>query len=188
MPKRVSVKGKGADLFFGDYQAPPSPPPAEEAEDRAPEPPLPAEPNDRPSLAVGTHPVAIGDGTAAPEPASRPRPRQTPSAPAPATSSRANGQASKRASKLASNLGAADAEEIDAIRQVVKAPGREVSFVRLSPEEKGRLSDVVYTYKRQGIKTTENEVSRIAINALLADYRANGEQSTLAKVLAALQA
>jgi hypothetical protein len=81
-----------------------------------------------------------------------------------------------------------DEKRVQAIRRVVKTPGREVSFVRLSPEEKGELADLVHAYKRQGFKTTENEINRIAINALLADYRANGEESMLAKVLAALRA
>ena len=38
------------------------------------------------------------------------------------------------------------------------------------------------------IKTSENELSRIAINFLLEDYKANGETSILAKVLASLLA
>jgi len=63
-----------------------------------------------------------------------------------------------------------------------------VSFIRLTAEEKGQLADVVYTYKRQGRKTTENEVSRIAVNYLLEDYKANGNTSVLARVLEALQA
>jgi hypothetical protein len=60
----------------------------------------------------------------------------------------------------ASTLASIDGEGIEAIRRVVKQTGREVSFVRLSPEEKGRLADVVYTYRRQGRKTTENLPSR----------------------------
>jgi hypothetical protein len=77
---------------------------------------------------------------------------------------------------------------IETIRRVVKQTGREVSFVRLSAAEKGRLADVVYTYRRQGRKTTENELNRIAINALLNDYDTHGEQSMLARVLEALHA
>jgi hypothetical protein len=79
-------------------------------------------------------------------------------------------------------------EEVAAIPQVVKSPGKEVSYVRLSPEEKAQLTDIVYTYKRQGQKTTENEINRIANNSLLLDYHENGEQSVLARVLASLLA
>jgi hypothetical protein len=81
-----------------------------------------------------------------------------------------------------------DATTVEAIRQVLKAPGREVSFVRLTAQEKAHLSDIVYTYKRQGQKTSETEINRIAINYLLLDFHEHGEQSVLARVLAALRA
>ena len=87
-----------------------------------------------------------------------------------------------------SRLASSDAGVVETIRKVVKGTGREVSFVRLSPEEKGRVADIVYTYKRQGVKTSENEINRIAINLLLEDYDTNGEQSLLSRVLAALRA
>jgi hypothetical protein len=99
----------------------------------------------------------------------------------------ARAKARSHASKHAS-INDNNAETVEAIRKVVKTLGREVSFVRLTPEEKGALAEVVYAYKRQGIKTTENEINRIAINALLADYHANGEASLLARVLGALRA
>jgi hypothetical protein len=77
---------------------------------------------------------------------------------------------------------------IDVIRRTVKVPGREVSFVRLTPQEKDQLGDIVYTYKRQGKKTSENEINRIAVNFILQDYRTNGNNSILAKVIDALLA
>ncbi len=72
--------------------------------------------------------------------------------------------------------------------KTVKRIGKEVTFVRLTPEEKAHLSDIIYSYKRQGVKTSENEIARIGLNHLIADYEANGETSVLAKVLAALNA
>lgn len=80
------------------------------------------------------------------------------------------------------------AEMIEAIRKSVRHIGKEVSFVRLTPDEKRQLADITYTYKSQGIKTSENEISRIGINWMLEDYQANGANSVLAKVLAALNA
>lgn len=77
---------------------------------------------------------------------------------------------------------------IETIRKAVKPPGREITFVRMTPEEKSQLADIVYTYKRQGIKTSENEISRIAMSYLLEDYKANGQESILAQVIAALLA
>ncbi len=72
---------------------------------------------------------------------------------------------------------------------MVKNPAKEeVLYVRLTKEEKAQLGDITYTYIRQGRKTTDNELGRIAINFLIADYRANGATSILAKVIEALNA
>lgn len=77
---------------------------------------------------------------------------------------------------------------IEEIRKTVKVIGKSELYVRLTPEEKSLLADIVYTYKRQGVKTSENEVSRIALNFLTADYQANGAASILAQVIEALLA
>ena len=45
------------------------------------------------------------------------------------------------------------------------------------------LADIEYSYRRQGIRTSENEITRIAINYFVEEYRKNGENSVLAKVL-----
>lgn len=100
----------------------------------------------------------------------------------------ASTQVDEEASMPANMLASYHDSLIADIRKVVKNPGREVAFVRVSPEEKGQLADIIYTYRRQGQKTSENEINRIAINFLLEDYRANGEQSILARTLAALRA
>jgi hypothetical protein len=92
------------------------------------------------------------------------------------------------ASNQASTFASYPSELIEQIRKSVKVAGREVSFVRLTPEEKGLLADLVYTYKRQGRRTTENEISRIAINLLLQDHKNNGNASVLARVIDALLA
>jgi len=91
------------------------------------------------------------------------------------------------ASELASSL-ADNNDLIQAVRKTLKAQGKEVAFTRITPEEKGRLADILYTYKRHGRKTTENEITRIAINYLLEDYMAHGDLSILASILAALDA
>ena len=96
--------------------------------------------------------------------------------------------ASNRASKSDSLLASYPDSIIETIRKSVKATGREVSFVRLTPEEKKQLADIIYILKSQKVKTTENEINRIAINFLLEDYHTNNENSVLARVLAALLA
>lgn len=80
------------------------------------------------------------------------------------------------------------ASTIEEIRKVVKTVGREVTFARVTPEEKRQLMDIVYSLKRQGVRTSENEIVRIAINFMLNDQRTSGKESVLNRVLAALNA
>src|SRR6266568_3360892 len=92
------------------------------------------------------------------------------------------------ASKHASTL-ATQPDIIELIRKIVKTPAKEeVLYVRITKEEKNQLGDIEYTYDRKDIDTSANELGRIAVNFLIADYKANGEESILAKVLAALHA
>ncbi len=80
------------------------------------------------------------------------------------------------------------AEWIEMTRRVVKSAGKETTFTRLTPQEKAQLTDAVYGLRRQGIRTSENAVLRIAISLLLEDHKANGKHSFLQKVIAALLA
>jgi hypothetical protein len=97
-------------------------------------------------------------------------------------------QASKHASIDASKHASTLVLDADSkvIYKTLKLIGKEVLYVRLTQEEKNQVTDIEYTYQRQGIKTSGNEIGRIALNFLLADYKANGEQSILAKMLAEL--
>ena len=188
--KRVSLKGKGSDLFFGGEQSGVAKPNETEHDTSPATLPSQETPDDSGIEAPEQEP-AVGV-----QPAARPqqsRSRRT----------RTNGtvEGSRDMSPLsdalqndqfesnhASMLVSYDHATIDSIRKTVKVVGREVSFVRLSAEEKRRLAGIVYTYKMQGTKTSENEINRIAINLLLEDYESNGEQSVLARVLGALHA
>jgi len=106
----------------------------------------------------------------------------------PSASKRSSELASKQASNKASELARYHASMIEDIRKVVKQVGKESAFLRLTTEEKRRLVDIVYSFKRQGTKTSENELLRIALNFLLDDYEQHGEESVLARVLEALHA
>ncbi|MCC6457223.1 MAG: hypothetical protein IT328_19870 [Caldilineaceae bacterium] len=72
---------------------------------------------------------------------------------------------------------------LDEIRKAVKQLGKEAATHRFTVEEKAAIADIVYTYSRQGIRTSENELTRIAVNWLLVDYRQNGGTSVLARLL-----
>lgn len=75
---------------------------------------------------------------------------------------------------------------IEAIRSAVKVFGKEAATHRFTLEEKRAIRDIVYAYEGQGVRTNENEISRIGVNFLVEDYRKNGENSVLHKVLKAL--
>jgi hypothetical protein len=129
---------------------------------RPPEQPLPTEPT-----------------PAAPEPTPPAKPRRQPArAAAP--------RKTERAPEPEATTSQAD--EIGAIQQALKAIGKEIYYIRVTPEEKGRVEDIIYTFKRQGVKTSVNEIGRIALNYLLADYDAHGEHSFLGRVLATKRA
>src|SRR5215208_4329418 len=111
--------------------------------------------------------------------------KQTPRPQAPARTQHVikkdDNKAIKKASSNASTLASNNVELVEEIRKTVKRVGKEVTFIRLTPEEKAQLADIVYTYKRQGIKTSENEIGRIGLSYLIADYLANEEASVLAQ-------
>ena len=71
----------------------------------------------------------------------------------------------------------------ESIRKAVKHLGKEAATYRFTQEEKKALADIVYTYKGQGIRTSENEITRIAINYLVENYKQDGENSILARVI-----
>jgi hypothetical protein len=50
----------------------------------------------------------------------------------------------------------------DVVRKAVKQIGKEAATHRFTLDEKNLLADIEYTYKRQGIRTSENELTRIA--------------------------
>ncbi len=75
---------------------------------------------------------------------------------------------------------------IEGIRKQVRLVGRESTTIRLTADEKRHLEDIEYTLRRQGIDTSHNELCRIAIHHLLADYEKAGKESVLARVLAVL--
>ncbi len=75
---------------------------------------------------------------------------------------------------------------VEIVRKAVKEIGKEAATHRFTPEEKRAVLDIIYSYKGSGIKTSENEVARIAINYILEDHKQNGQNSILDRVLKAL--
>jgi len=75
---------------------------------------------------------------------------------------------------------------VETVRVAVKQFGKEAATHRFTPEEKKAIADIIYTYKMRGIRTSENELTRIGVHFLLEDYEENGENSFLDRVLKAL--
>ena len=98
----------------------------------------------------------------------------------------ASNQAAMQSSKHASVHAGMEASIIELIRKAVKDVGKESATYRFTPEEKKALLELTFTYKVQGYKTSENELTRIAINFILEDHKQNGRNSILEEVLQAL--
>lgn len=79
-----------------------------------------------------------------------------------------------------------DEDRVERIRKAVRQLGKEAATYRFTKAEKEELANIVFGYRQKGIRTTENEISRIAINFLLQDYHERGDQSVLELVLQAL--
>ena len=75
---------------------------------------------------------------------------------------------------------------IELIRKAVKEFGKEAATHRFTTEEKKAVADIIYSYKNRGIRTSENEIARIAVNFIINDHKENGEESVLDRALKAL--
>lgn len=81
-----------------------------------------------------------------------------------------------------------DADYIEAVRKAVKQLGKEAATYRFTQDEKRALADIVYSLKTKGIRSSENEITRIAINYLVWEYRHSKQASILSRVLERLNA
>jgi len=68
-------------------------------------------------------------------------------------------------------------------RRAVKQFGKEAATHRFTLEEKRALKAIEHEYSEKGIRTSENELTRIAINYMVEDYRMSGGKSILAQVI-----
>lgn len=57
--------------------------------------------------------------------------------------------------------------------------GKEAATYRLTLNEKKKIAEIVYSLKMKNIRITENEIMRIALNALLYDYEKDKSKSIL---------
>lgn len=192
-PKRVSMRGRGADLFFGDFGPADAPPPSGQE-------PAPAAP------VTTAIPVADDDpepgpptALAAPSPVQAPpvvggdegRPATPPPDEVPGDG--ASQTASKRATTQARNKASKVDAPADTAGDGALAPGM-LGFLwenlveqatlantfRYTEQELDWLADALYEItKRHRAKLTKQDIARLGLNAVLWDYRVRGDASLL---------
>ena len=75
---------------------------------------------------------------------------------------------------------------VEYIRQAVRQTGKEAGTYRITREEKKALLELCYSFRLAGIRTSENEITRIALNYLIHDHKSNQENNMLDRVMEAI--
>lgn len=199
--KRVSMKGRGADIFFGEYEAP-APAAARGPEGAAEQPQdaaavLPTPPADP----TGGDPDSAPEDTATPTDAAPDRPAVEPAAlsgAAGASDPQGEGaeaqQPSKRASKQALAGGTPEPAQpwsapldpavLDATWPNVARQATLANTFRYTDEELTWLNDALYDLTtRHRVKLTKQDIARLGLNAVLWDYQVHGDASLLGELV-----
>lgn len=79
------------------------------------------------------------------------------------------------------------ATTIEYVRRSVKEFGKEAATHRFTLAEKRAIANILHTLNMQGIRTTENEITRIAINFVIDEFNRQEKNSLLSLVLQALK-
>jgi hypothetical protein len=159
--RRVSVKGKGADIFFGDFsgaQGPAEPP--SEAATGAPEPDAAAPASD----------MLASKKASAQE------------------SKNARTRASKKRT-IQDNATPPEADPVSPMHELLGSVWQPVSeratltnAFRYTDRDLALLEDVLYDiHKRLRLKLTKQDVARLGLNAVLLDYQTHGDASLLGR-------
>ncbi len=192
MVKRVSLKGKGAAIFFGEDLIPPE----------APGPELTVNlPASAPSPMGTTPPDAAGNVAAAKPPDTAPRePTPVVEAKALEESKQVLFQASKQDYLQTSNeesrqasKGIQESETLQGetafalaaqVRAALQAQGLKANTFRYTQRELDALRDMVYELEtKYGHKLDKNDLVRIGLNWLILDFQARKQASFLVRIL-----
>ena len=77
---------------------------------------------------------------------------------------------------------------IATIARSVREVGKEVSTYRLTVQEKETLAEIIYHFRRDKCRLSENEIARIAINLLIEDFKSNKKSCMLSRIAEAMKA
>jgi len=72
---------------------------------------------------------------------------------------------------------------LEGIRQALIPFGKEAATFRFTQTEKDEITELIYLYNNKKIRTSANEITRVAINFIINDHKEFGEDSILEKVL-----
>jgi hypothetical protein len=86
---------------------------------------------------------------------------------------------SKHDSKPSCNHDVMIADIAKAIREI----GKEVCTYRLTEQEKTTLVEIIYHYRMQKYRLSENEIARIAINFIIQDFNSNKKDCILSRII-----
>ena len=73
--------------------------------------------------------------------------------------------------------------DLEPVRKALKSFGKEPATHRFTSDEKRALSKLIFLYREESIRTSENEIARIAINFIIQDHNKNKGESILDQVL-----
>ena len=158
MPKRISVKGKGADIFFGDYP-PANPSTPETGTESTPEPPADNTAQVSNIAMLQAHTRATSDG-----------PDESPDVGRPAR------RAAARPPKGRPG-------PLGLLLPQLNERATVSNTFRFTDRELSALEDTIYGIsKRFGAKLTKQELVRLGLNAIIADYQERGDTSLLGQL------
>lgn len=170
MVKRVSLKGKGAEIFFGGESVEPAITVPPEAVPEIPEAPVPG-PAQSDSAGGESQQASVQESMQA-------RKQE---------SMQASEQAGKhaRTDETTEPSGPAPTEVLNAIWPALCERAAITNAFRYTDHELGWLTDVLYEVtKRHSIRLTKQDIARLGLLAVLEDYRTHGEASLLGELVA----
>lgn len=59
---------------------------------------------------------------------------------------------------------------VSSIKEIICEPGREAATYRLTIREKDYLQDLIYLFRKKGVKISENTLIRISINYIIRNH------------------
>jgi len=74
------------------------------------------------------------------------------------------------------------------IARTVREVGREVKTYRITPQENNALVEIIYFFRKNKYRLSENEIARIAINLLIEDFESDKKSCMLSRIAEAMKA